>query len=88
MWNWDLEAFTSNVGLSNKAPAEKQEQAQGHVRNRFECPSPSRQQTSACLAKIREMGARTNRRGNAAGVAVLWWKIGVVAMKNIQNRHW
>jgi hypothetical protein len=41
--NPDLEAFTSIVGLPDKAPEEETDQAaQGRVRNQFECPSPNR----------------------------------------------
>jgi uncharacterized protein YbgA (DUF1722 family) len=61
-----------NYHNNNKLRRDREElldgiDAQGHVGNRFECPSPNRKRTSARLAESGKRGARTNRRGNATG---------------------
>jgi hypothetical protein len=57
------------VGLPNEALAEKEEQAQGQVKNLSECPSTpkNRKRPSTCLAKGVQTGARTNQRNKATG---------------------
>ncbi len=55
------------MGLSNEALKETDQQAQGHVEHRFECPSPNRKQPSSSLFESGGMGARTNQRGKATG---------------------
>jgi hypothetical protein len=55
------------VGLPNEVQ-EETEQAQGLVRNRFECPSTNRKERpSACLAESGQTAASTNQRGKATG---------------------
>jgi hypothetical protein len=55
------------VGLSNEALKETDQQAQGHVEHRSECPSPNRKQPSSSLFESGGMGARTNQRVKATG---------------------
>jgi hypothetical protein len=45
---------------------EEPEQAQGHVKNRFECPSPNKKRPSCRLAERRQVAARANQRGSKA----------------------
>jgi hypothetical protein len=70
VWNSNLEAFTSSAGLPKEAQ-EETEQAQGRVRNQFDCPSPNRKRAerpNACHAKSEQMDASaTNQRGKAIG---------------------
>ncbi len=49
------------MGLPNEAP-EETDQAQGHVKDGYECPSPNRKRPSASLVENVGMGARTNQR--------------------------
>jgi hypothetical protein len=52
------------VGLPiNEVLIDEPEQAQGHVRNRFECPSRDRKRPRTCLADSGEIAAKTNQRG-------------------------
>jgi hypothetical protein len=62
--NSDSEASPSNVGHPQDTLKETQP-AQGHVRNRPDCPSPNRKRPRTCLAESGQMGARTNQRGKA-----------------------
>jgi hypothetical protein len=57
------EASAGNVGLPNEAQ-EETEPAEGHVRSRFECPSPANiKRPRTCLAESGKiMAARKNRR--------------------------
>ena len=62
--------FTSSVALTNAA-AEERELAQGHARNRIECPSPanSRKRPRTCLAESSGQimaATRANLEGNAS----------------------
>jgi hypothetical protein len=59
------ERSLSSVGLPNEALVEEPEQAQGHVTNQSECPSPNRKRPSTCLAEGGQLGARTSQRGKA-----------------------
>ncbi len=53
--------------LPNEA-IEETEPAQGHVRNRSECPSPNRKRTRTCLTERgQRMAARKTQRGDATG---------------------
>jgi hypothetical protein len=64
------------MGLLNKA-IEETEAAQGHVRNRGECPSPAtRKRPRTCLAESGKIAARTNQEeGDATtGVVVVLWR--------------
>jgi hypothetical protein len=58
---------SSSVGLPNEALVEEPEQAQGHVPNRFECPSRNKKRPRTCLADSGEMAAKTNQRGKTTG---------------------
>ncbi len=54
------------------APQEETEQAQGHVRNRTECPSPNRKRRRTNLAESGQMAAtRANQRRKSAGCCSL-----------------
>jgi hypothetical protein len=55
---------SSSVGLPNEALKET-DQAQGHVKNRSEYPSPNRKRPSTSLVESVGMGARINQRGKA-----------------------
>jgi hypothetical protein len=55
------------VGRPNEALKETDE-AQGHVKNRSECPSPKRKRPSASLIESGQMAAtRADQRGEATG---------------------
>jgi hypothetical protein len=45
---------------------EETEPGQGHVRNRFACPSPNVKRPSSCLAESAQISASTNPRGGDA----------------------
>ncbi len=55
------------MGLPNKALEETEQAAQGHVRNRFGCPSPNGKRPSTSLVESGQIGPRTNQRGKATG---------------------
>jgi hypothetical protein len=52
------------VGLPNES-LKKTDQAQGHVKDRSERPSPNRKRPSTSLVESGGMGARTSQRGKA-----------------------
>jgi hypothetical protein len=59
-----MHAFTGGVGLPNEALKET-DQAQGHAKNRSECPFPNRKRPSASLVESGGSDAGTNQRGKA-----------------------
>jgi hypothetical protein len=65
--DWRYSTSSSSVDLPNEALVEEPEQAQGHVRNQFECPSRNRKRPRICLADSGEMAARTNQSGKTTG---------------------
>jgi hypothetical protein len=55
------------VGRPNHEALKETDQAQEHVKNRYECPFPNRERPSTILVDRGGMGARTSLRSKAIG---------------------
>jgi hypothetical protein len=61
----DSETSTSIMGLPNEKLQEAEPAGQGHVINRFACPSPDVKRPRTSLAESEQMTARTTQRDGA-----------------------
>jgi hypothetical protein len=53
------------VGLPNGTLVEETDPGQGHVKNRFACPSPNMKRPRTCLTGSEQMTAKKTSRGSA-----------------------